>query len=105
MDDKQPNTASDWKDWEKKQSILTDLDDCPLHRKSPYGITNVSMTQFSVARYYGGMNFNGSFYIYNPPTDELIREDVLKWRNKELKSKRKKKQNEELQEEIKWISK
>jgi hypothetical protein len=96
MVDKQPNTASDWKDWEKKQSILTDLDDCPLHRKSPYGITNVSMTQFSVARYYGGMNFNGSLYIYNHTTDELIRKDVLKWRNKELKSKRKKKQQGEI---------
>lgn len=93
MEQNNSNTASGAQDTPKKQSILTDLDDCPLHRKSPYGITNVSMTQFSVARYYGGMNFNGSLYIYNPPTDELIREDVLKWRNKELKSKRKKKQN------------
>jgi hypothetical protein len=105
MEQNNSNTASDWKDWEKKQSILTDLDDCPLHRKSPYGITNVSITQFSVARYYGGMNFNGSLYIYNPPTDELIREDVLKWQTKQwrLNQKQTKKQNEDLQEEMKWI--
>ena len=96
MEQNNSNTASEAQDTPKKFSILADLDDCPLHRKSPYGITNVSMTQFSVARYYGGMNFNGSFYIYNPPTDELIREDVLKWRNKELKSKRKKKQKGEI---------
>jgi hypothetical protein len=38
-------------------------------------------------------------------TDELIREDVLKWQTKQwrLNQKQTKKQNEDLQEEMKWI--
>jgi hypothetical protein len=83
----------------KKFSVLSDLDSCPLHRKSPFGITNVTQTQFSIARYYGGINFNGSMYIYYPDTDELIREDVMKWRAKELKKKHKN-QSENLQKEL-----
>jgi hypothetical protein len=88
----------------KKQSILADLDACPLHRKSPFGITNVTQTQFSIARYYGGINFNGSMYIYCPDTDELIREDVMKWKAKQLKAKqlktKNKKQSENSQQEL-----
>lgn len=104
MDDKQPNTVSEPQDTHKKQSILADLDDCPLHRYSPYGVTNVSMTQLSIARYYGAINFNGFKYIYHPMTDELIREDVLKWQTKQWRLNQKtKKQNENLQEEMKWI--
>ena len=83
----------------KKFSVLSDLDACPLHRKSPFGITNVTQTQFSIARYYGGINFNGSMYIYYPDTDELIREDDMKWKAKKLKTKHKK-QNEKLQQEL-----
>jgi len=45
MHDKQPSTASEAQDTPKKQSILMELDDCPLHRDSPYGVTNVSHTQ------------------------------------------------------------
>ena len=93
------NNASETQNDFKKISILKDLDDCPLHRKSPFGITNVTQTQFSIARYYGGINFNGSIYIYHPYTDELIREDVMKWRAKELKKKHKK-QSENLQQEL-----
>jgi hypothetical protein len=83
----------------KKSSILADLDTCPLHRKSPFGITNVTQTQFSIARYYGGINFNGSMYIYCPDTDELIRKDVMKWKAKQLKTKNKK-QSEDSQQEL-----
>jgi len=102
MVDKQPNIASEAKDATKKQSILMELDDCPLHRDSPYGVTNVSHTQLSIARYYGAINFNGFKYIYHPMTDELIREDVLKWQTKQwrLNQKQTKKQNEELQQEL-----
>ena len=102
MDDKQPNTASEAQDTPKKFSILADLDDCPLHRNSPFGVTNVSMTQLSIARYSGIIRFNGYTYIYYPYTDELIRDDVMRWKAKQLKAKHKK-QNEELQEEMKWI--
>jgi len=85
-----------------KQSFLTGLDDCPLHRDSPYGVTNVSHTQLSIARSCGVIKFNGYIYIYHPMTDELIREDVLKWQTKQwrLNQKQTKKQNENLQQEL-----
>ena len=64
---------------------LFGLDGCPLHRKTPFGMTNVSMTQLSIARHYGGIKYNGESYTYLPKTDELIRNDVLKWQTKNAK--------------------
>lgn len=61
------------------------LNGCPLHRKTPFGMTNVSMTQLSIARHYGGIKYNGESYTYLPKTDELIRNDVLKWQTKNAK--------------------
>jgi hypothetical protein len=84
----------------KNESILIGLDDCPLHRKTPFGMTNVSMTQMSIARYFGGIKVNGYDYVYNPMTDELIRLDVLKWKNKQKKQK--KKSNENLQNNLQF---
>jgi hypothetical protein len=98
MDKNNPNTASEAQDTPKKQSILADLDACPLHRKTPFGIANVLYTQLSIARYYGMINFNGYRYIYYPATDELIREDVMKWKAKQLKAKHK--TRNELQQEL-----
>lgn len=66
-------------------SVLVGLEECPLPRKTPFGITNVRMTQFSIARFYGGISFNGDTFTYLPDTDELIRDDVLRWRVKQLK--------------------
>ena len=71
------------------ESQLTGLDGCPLHRKTPFGMTNVSMTQLSIARHYGGIKYNGESYTYLPHTDELIRDDVLKWKKKQEKITRK----------------
>ena len=104
MDDNQSTNASEAQDEEKNKGFLTGLDDCPLHRNSPYGVANVSHTQLSIARYYGAINFNGFKYIYNPMTDELIREDVLKWKTKQWRAKQKSNHNkiEKAQEEIKW---
>ena len=68
------------------ESGLAGLDACPLHRKTPFGMTNVSMTQLSIARHYGGIKYNGESYTYLPHTDELIRNDVLKWKQKQGKS-------------------
>lgn len=59
------------------------LTDCPLHRRTPFGITNVKLTQFSVARFYGAIKFNGENYTYIPDSDELIRDDVLRWLKKQ----------------------
>jgi len=68
-----------------EQSHLTGLDDCPLHRRTPFGITNVRQTQFSIARFSGSCIFNGDYFTYFPDTDELVRDDVLKWQRKQKK--------------------
>ena len=44
----------------------------------PEHIYNVSQTQLSVARYYGGCKFNGADYHYDAESDTLYRMDV--WR-------------------------
>lgn len=73
-------------------SCLTDkelaaLEESGLPRESPYIIQGVSHSQFSIARFYGGVIAYGQRYTYNPQSDELCRDDVLKW----LKEFRKKK--------------
>ena len=67
-------------------SALLGVEACGLHRRTPYGMTNVSMTQLSIARYYGGCKFQGDIYTYLPHTDELIRNDVLKWQKKQKRA-------------------
>ena len=62
-------------------SILTDADidllmASTFPRDPPMLIRYVSQTQFSIARHYGSMKFNGHTYRYEPATDELIRVDV-----------------------------
>ena len=47
---------------------------------------NVSMTQLSIARFYGGANVQGKHFVYNPEDDSLIREDVVKWIVKKRKT-------------------
>jgi len=39
----------------------------------PEIIYNVSQTQLSIARHYGGIKVNGHMYIYNPKDDTLIK--------------------------------
>jgi hypothetical protein len=60
-----------------------------LPRTTPYMIRYVTQTQFSIARYYGGIKFNGEHYTYFPDTDELVRDDVLKAVAKLRKPKKK----------------
>lgn len=48
-----------------------------LSRATPFVIRGVSESQFSIARYYGGIRLDGASYTYEPTTDELIRNDVL----------------------------
>lgn len=50
-----------------------------LHRKNPYAISGVCNTQLSIARHYGGLVFRGDGYQYIQESDELIRDDVLRW--------------------------
>ena len=70
------------------KSGLEGIENCQLHTRTPYGMTNISMTQLSIARYYGGIKYNGESYTYLPLTDELIRDDVLKWKRKTDKAAR-----------------
>lgn len=70
---------------QKIPTILDGLEECPLHKNTPFGIRNVSMSQFSIARHSGGMNFNNNHYTYWKETDELIRTDVLKWKKQQEK--------------------
>lgn len=65
-------------------------DECPLHRRSVFVIRNVSTSQFSVARYYGGIVYNNEAYVYVQPTDELVRADVLRWMKRGAKPFKKK---------------
>ena len=43
---------------------------------------NVSNSQLSIARHYGGTKVNGKEYTYNHEDDSLIRNDVLKFMKK-----------------------
>ncbi len=52
----------------------------------PEEIQGVNMSQFSIARFYGGIKYNGQGYTYFPENGgTLIRDDVLKARAKETK--------------------
>ena len=49
-----------------------------LHRRAPYALCSVSRGHFSIARYYGGLTFQGCHYTYINGHDECVRDDVLK---------------------------
>lgn len=55
---------------------------------TPEIIYNVSQTQLSIARHYGGINYNGVEYIYNPTDDTLTKKNKpeKKSRSKRLQS-------------------
>jgi len=53
--------------------------------EKPERIYKVSATQLSIGRHYGGCNVNGAYYCYDPRSDTLIREDVLKAEVAEIK--------------------
>ena len=57
---------------------------------APKKLYQISHTQLSIARHYGGCKFNGHNYIYNPKDDTLTREDVWKeeWKKKKLIDKK-----------------
>ena len=53
--------------------------------KKPERIYNVSHTQLSIARYYGGIRLNGAEYHYDAESDMLIRMDI--WRSMRKKKR------------------
>ena len=77
-----------------KHSFLTEseaeaLQTSNLSRKTPFAIQGVMNTQLSIARFYGGIRYNGDGYTYMPDGDELIRDDVLIFVTKLRKKNRK----------------
>lgn len=50
----------------------------PPAESPPWQIFGVSRSQLSIARYYGGITYNGHGYTYDPTDDSLTRNDVLK---------------------------
>lgn len=62
-----------------KTHVPEGLDESGLPRCTPFAIRCVSETQFSIARFFGTMRFNGQAYTYFQDTDELVRDDVLRW--------------------------
>jgi len=71
-----------------------DLTNCPLNRITPFMIANVSMTQFSIARHFGGITFQNKPYRYFAETDVLIRDDVVRWLKLDKKQKQTKPQKQ-----------
>ncbi len=59
-----------------------------LHARTPYVITGVQHTQFSIARHYGGMRYQGDRYTYVPDEDLLVRRDVMQHLEKTRKTDR-----------------
>lgn len=49
-----------------------------LHKRAPLALCNVSMGFFSLARYFGGLTFQGCHYTYMQGHDECVRDDVLR---------------------------
>ena len=49
---------------------------------------NITQTQFSIARHYGGCKISGHEYFYDPTDDSLIRSDVLKFLKRRTKAKK-----------------
>lgn len=66
-------------------------------QQKPEIIHNVSATQFSIARHYGGCTVNGVYYYYDPRDDTLMREDVFKAHAAEAKKAAKAKSNTDQQ--------
>jgi hypothetical protein len=61
------------------------LQESQLSKETPFLIQNVSHGMFSIARHYGGAKVQGQSYTYIPNSDELVRDDVLKFLKKSKK--------------------
>lgn len=66
---------------------LSTFSEANRDKASPFVIKNVSSSQLSIARHYGAIKFNSHTYKYMPETDELIRDDCLRFLQKIRKKK------------------
>lgn len=58
-------------------------------KDTPVAYSNISLTQLSIARHYGGAKIQDKYFVYNYVDDSLIREDVVKWYKKRAKKGKK----------------
>ena len=56
---------------------------------APEEIHGVSLSQFSIARHYGGARYMGHAYVYDAGRDVLVRVDVLNARKRAAKKEAK----------------
>ena len=73
------------------QPEIEALQSSKLDKEAPFLIRGVSNSQLSIARHYGGCTFQKRWYKYMPLTDELIRDDAVKWLAKHRKQQKKQK--------------
>lgn len=64
------------------QEEIKSLNESGLSTKTPFIISPVIGTQFSIARWSGGIKYQGQPYFYDPVNDELVRHDVRRWLSK-----------------------
>ena len=60
---------------------------------------NVSKTQLSIARFFGGMQINGKEYVYNPVDDTLTLKSELKKADKKQIGKATKKMYDDIKQQ------
>jgi len=77
------------------QPTLEDLREHADALKAKFGkdasiaYSNVSQTQLSIARHYGGCKIQGHQFFYNAADDSLIREDVGIWLENKMRTSKK----------------
>lgn len=75
------------------QPTIRDLSEFQTEVEEKFGRTasvayaNVTNTQMSIARHYGGMKVNGKDFTYNWVDDSLIRNDVAMFISKLIKQR------------------
>jgi len=70
----------------------------------PKKFYGVSQSQLSIARYYGGITYNGHLYTYNPVDDTLTLDSELKAEKKEKKRRKRKRRRGSRKNNDSWIS-
>lgn len=84
----------------EKVKKYTDMIDEIDAMKNQILFENISLTQLSIARHYGGIKVNGVYYFYIPDKDALLRKD---WVKKLAASKKRRETWNEFIEEIRKI--
>ena len=82
------------------ESELEALQLTDLSRETPFLIGHVKSGYFSVARIAMGAVIQGWHYTYMPPTDELVRDDVVKWVQRKRRFDALKAKAEAVQEQV-----